>query len=629
MQRTNHKQLTKSIFLSTIIPFYYLQLQVAALSALKTEVLELSARLQHSERDREIMQRKLNDANDEKERSQRRLDSVGAANESRITEMHCIIVELNKKLKSKNENAIIEEHEPDGSGWLRVFIFAFIFRSNFLPLFLSVSELSFQDGSVYNSEMECTNLEQESQTEPLDTKLVQPTLRSDSPCSLPPPATSSQLQVQAMHEEILHLRGQVALLQSQLASDRDKLDDDHNEILHTGHDQVALSPRERSNYTSDDLCETAEIFEVPLTTDQDFIKQSTAKYTKTNKVTLPSSRGVSPVVQLFGSINSLNKPQLKSLSAETPVSKMAERVRLRRTIEEHHITGTDIMNSGICTTEIAEHLVSDLLQSDINVNDDSPQLQNEVQRLHRRIEHLRIQNSVLSITLAESKAHCNHLYLLCGKYESNAVALHQALNCSDRAIEAYDVMLALLESRLGILEDAISANESRKAAEAVAKHLLDRLDSEKNLHGNSLGPWQDAVVIYANSSSNAVPWTDEDDVRLRGHVSKLKGQRASIQNTVVTLESPFCGDEEKNAHDELSQMTNRRMDLETAVLMQELMSMREEISEFKFRAEQAEREKNNTIGRLSVMQEALLHLQAQLADSEALLSMNNKVRKFL
>lgn len=93
---------------------------MAALSALKTEVLELSARLQHSERERESMQRKLNEANDEKERSQRRLDSVGSANESRITEMHCIIVELNKKLKSKNENAIIEEHEPDGSGSFNV-----------------------------------------------------------------------------------------------------------------------------------------------------------------------------------------------------------------------------------------------------------------------------------------------------------------------------------------------------------------------------------------------------------------------------------------------------------------------------------------------------------------------------
>lgn len=103
---------------------------MAALSALKTEVLELSARLQHSEHERELMQRKLNEANDEKERSQRRLESVGAANESRITEMHCIIVELNKKLKSKNENAIMEEHEPDGSGWLRKLFNRFVNRFN-------------------------------------------------------------------------------------------------------------------------------------------------------------------------------------------------------------------------------------------------------------------------------------------------------------------------------------------------------------------------------------------------------------------------------------------------------------------------------------------------------------------
>jgi Lon protease-like protein len=71
----------------------------------------------------------------------------------------------------------------------------------------------------------------------------------------------------------------------------------------------------------------------------------------------------------------------------------------------------------------------------------------ETYRLYRHIEQLKIHNSVLSLNLAESKQHCNHLYLLCGKYESNAVALQQALNCSDRAIEAYDVMLALLESK--------------------------------------------------------------------------------------------------------------------------------------------------------------------------------------
>lgn len=108
--------------------------------------------------------------------------------------------------------------------------------------------------------------------------------------------------------------------------------------------------------------------------------------------------------------------------------------------------------------------------------------------------------TLVALTLAESRAHCNRLYLLCGKYESNAIALHQALCCS---LHAYDVMLALLESRLAIVESANGADsgtatstasrgadtagaiggssystqalESRRAAEAVAQHLLTRL----------------------------------------------------------------------------------------------------------------------------------------------------------
>lgn len=93
---------------------------MAALSALKTEVLELSARLQNAERDRECAHRKLVDAVEEKERAQRRLESIGGAHEARITEMHCIIVELNRKLKNQQNNAIMEEHEPEGSGKIAI-----------------------------------------------------------------------------------------------------------------------------------------------------------------------------------------------------------------------------------------------------------------------------------------------------------------------------------------------------------------------------------------------------------------------------------------------------------------------------------------------------------------------------
>lgn len=35
------------------------------------------------------------------------------------------------------------------------------------------------------------------------------------------------------------------------------------------------------------------------------------------------------------------------------------------------------------------------------------------------------------------------------------------------------------------------------------------------------------------------PWTIDNDNRLRNHVSKLKGRRSALQNTLVVLESPF------------------------------------------------------------------------------------------
>lgn len=101
---------------------------MAALSALKTEVLELSARLQNSEREREQMQRKLHEAIEERERAQRRLESIGSAHESRLTEMHCVIVELNKKLKLRQDNAIMEENEAEGSGKEKR-IFPFVTRA--------------------------------------------------------------------------------------------------------------------------------------------------------------------------------------------------------------------------------------------------------------------------------------------------------------------------------------------------------------------------------------------------------------------------------------------------------------------------------------------------------------------
>ena len=47
----------------------------------------------------------------------------------------------------------------------------------------------------------------------------------------------------------------------------------------------------------------------------------------------------------------------------------------------------------------------------------------EMERLSSRIEHLKSQNEVLTLTLTESKNHCDNLTVLIGKYESNHTGL--------------------------------------------------------------------------------------------------------------------------------------------------------------------------------------------------------------
>lgn len=74
----------------------------------------------------------------------------------------------------------------------------------------------------------------------------------------------------------------------------------------------------------------------------------------------------------------------------------------------------------------------------------------EFERLTSKIDHWKSQYDLLSLNLEESKAHTDRLSVLIGKYESNNTALQLAINYSDQAIEAYELLCALLESELGV-----------------------------------------------------------------------------------------------------------------------------------------------------------------------------------
>ncbi|XP_036324288.1 colorectal mutant cancer protein isoform X2 [Rhagoletis pomonella] len=534
-----------------------------SLQQLEVQVRDLVQRLQSSEQQRVDLQRKLEECNGEKDLCLRRLEVVSAAHECRITEMHCVIAELSKKLRAKQETVIPEENEPEES------------------------ELSFQeDVSVYNSELNLTNPDAECQTDLVESGAEQSICEGHSAsdnvhCDID--ITEQQRindvvckgQVEALQEEVLHLKAQIALLQSEIAN---------NELI----------PKEQKQITEKGNQKTSSDEKTSENDPEDFV-------TPQKQYELLSTPHVPP-----------------------PVAKIAERVKLKCGTKSIHSkedskTLSDILNAEHEKEDMVESLVIDSKTYDKSMTNSYAEVSDmdtELQRLQRKIEQLKVRNTILSLTLDECKEHCDHLYLLCGKYESNAIALQTAVNCSDRAIEAYDVMLALLESKLALMtEKSVGAEESRRAVEKVARHLLDRLESEKNTCENSLGPWQSTFSI---PDKVWTPWTTDDDNRLRYHVSKLKGRRSTVQNTIVNLESPFSDLYEKSrkalecGKGMVQQVHNAQFDLEMAVIMQELLNLREENINLKSKVESGEVEKRLATERNSSLEETLQQLQLQL-----------------
>lgn len=117
-------------------------------------------------------------------------------------------------------------------------------------------------------------------------------------------------------------------------------------------------------------------------------------------------------------------------------------------------------------TKVAEHLVQSLWKgSNIQeivqnatdksgISDDDSRVTEfeiELERLQSKVDNYKSQIDVTNLTLEESKANCDRLTVLIGKYESNNTALQIVLNYSQLCVETYEIICALLESELGVV----------------------------------------------------------------------------------------------------------------------------------------------------------------------------------
>ncbi|XP_052748126.1 uncharacterized protein LOC113509856 isoform X2 [Galleria mellonella] len=188
-----------------------------------------------------------------------------------------------------------------------------------------------------------------------------------------------------------------------------------------------------------------------------------------------------------------------------------------------------------------------------------------------RCLRLRADCRLLRAALATARDTAHRLYSACAVQESSCVALCGALLAADRALEAYDVLLALAET-------AARPGPQREAAELVARQLLQRLDSDQPAAvGEPLlspGPWlqHDAQAVPATG-----PWSAAEEARLRAHAAALKARTAALRahHPPPRLYSYHDIDE---ADIPKAVDTFSMDEIEEAVMMQEVLAAREKIA---------------------------------------------------
>ncbi|KAK3710668.1 hypothetical protein QZH41_011012 [Actinostola sp. cb2023] len=247
----------------------------------------------------------------------------------------------------------------------------------------------------------------------------------------------------------------------------------------------------------------------------------------------------------------------------------------------------------------------------------------EIERLNCTVDHLQSQINVISLSLEESRENAEKMCVLMGKYESNNTVSLLSLSSCDKVIEAYEVLLQLSESEQSCIyanyratdvktdlitsqnssyrflysdsvakerqaNDVEECLERRRTAESEARSLLQRLDRDLDGQFARDQPWESVSSrsrTSSGSSNENVEFTREEETRLKSYIQQLKSERSIVGATVLELQGIH------DIPEPSIEALDPKLDLENAVLMQELMSLKEEKAELKARNYLIEKEK--------------------------------------
>ncbi|XP_070545684.1 colorectal mutant cancer protein-like isoform X3 [Ptychodera flava] len=529
------------------------------------------------------------------------------------------------------------------------------YRQNIMSVEQQVEHMTSQSEHVEQRALQAV---QEVESLQFDLPESPPNEMQDKPCC------GCHCQQEAVQQEVMVLREENETLNSTLCQQEDDISKLKNGMMGVREERDRLRRKVRELQSKVQNLETVNCSTKTST--------NSSKQTQASQVAV--TQGVrSPAATPTSRPNQIN-PSTGEISASSsdargdlPVAKVAERRKLKPTGSEsakpggeRPVLGQELLNVGVSNTKIAEHLVH-TLQDCSNVQEIFQTLYShgsavsegrirefevEMERLNSKIEHLKSQNDLLQLTLEESKANADRLTMLVGKYESNNTALQMAVNYSDQCLDTYDVLLTLLESEQQVIlancraaglgnigdqsivdeqEEATAmlkrVHDNRKAAENMAKSLLQRMDRSCgavvcHVPGCTIQPWEDlsshshTSTTSSTASSCDTEFTREDEQRLKDYIQQLKNDRAAVRLTMLELESVHI---DPLSHDIATRIDSQRLDLENAVLMQELNAVKEEKAELKAQNYLLEKEKKAIELKLSTReaqeQAYLLHIE--------------------
>ncbi|XP_044302017.1 colorectal mutant cancer protein isoform X1 [Varanus komodoensis] len=644
--------LTQASSLSNSVGGSYLELantlHLAALASLKGDIVELNKRLQQTERERDLLEKKLAKAQCEQSHLMREHEDVQERTtlryEERITELHSIIAELNKKIDRLQGTTIREEDEYSE---LRSELSQSQHEANEDSHSMDQDQTSVSvpenQSTMVTADMDtCSDLNSELQR--VLTGLENVVCgRKKSSCSLSVADVDrhiEQLTTASEHcdlaiktvEEIEGVLGRD--LYPNLAEERSRWEKELAGLREENESLTAMlcnkeEELNRTKATMNAIREERDRLRRRVRELQTRLQSVQATGPSSPSRLTPANRPINP---------STGELSTSSSSNDIPIAKIAERVKLSKTRSESStsdrpVLGSEISSIGV-SSSVAEHLAHSL-QDCSNIQEIFQTLYShgsaiseskirefevETERLNSRIEHLKSQNDLLTITLEECKSNAERMSMLVGKYESNATALRLALQYSEQCIEAYELLLALAESEQSLIlgqfraagvgsvgdqtgDENITqmlkrAHDCRKTAENAAKALLMKLDGSCGgayaVTGCSVQPWESlssnshTSTTSSTASSCDTEFTKEDEQRLKDYIQQLKNDRAAVKLTMLELESIHI---DPLSYDAKPRGDSQRLDLENAVLMQELMAMKEEMAELKAQLYLLEKEK--------------------------------------